>query len=560
MSHASSSSSLDCTTKQALESLTFDIQQLRDMQEETNSRFTQAITLLQLRQTRLHNAEKIPLPEDIVRVIFEYVAIHEHDCRMSLGFSCWRSVLAISQTCAHWRFISLTNPLMWSRIDYTQLPLFLGSLFFTRSDQCALHIATKIASIPSDNDWIEPIFPRLKTLAIEFVNSKDLVTLIRQRVPLLETCFLKSSAQIQVPIFEGPFHNKHVSNIFGSEAPRLRNLCMSGIRMPWAPGQYVGLRSLHINTDGAMSINDQNILTIFRDSPLLEDLDLRHIQPLHWTSLPVDPTLIPLRSLRRLKLTMKPADQLRILSSIITPPTMDLLHITAINSAWAWIDEGYLIPFPADSRCLPPLHTMQSLCLDLRHPCISGCSKPGHPSMWFIAGTSYSEPGLERVFLRDLQVLRSVYSLASLTEFTLIGSVYNFIKGEDIVPLLKVAPNITSFALENVSSDIVDELANPSHALRAFFGNLTAFTLKHMLIQASTMLTILHPGPDALKKLVKLHFCSCNFSAETASLAREQLQSIRQMNIGDLIVENAKLVYPKQQRTRASSTRQTWRP
>ena len=320
------------------------------MMEKVRSALVRAS--LQVATLRNRGSPISKLPEDALYMIFQWCA-HLGCAREQL-----RAMLAISQTCSQWRCLSLSRPLLWSRMDLSHISEEMAGLLSERSRDCPLETSWPIllystARRESAVRFCVDNLPRIAQLSLVATRAQLVPWVYDGSAPQIQKVFLQDADAFAYRplILDRP--------LFGGQTLHLRHLSLVGIRMPWAAGVYRNLTSLEVRrcNVGTDVAGDTDLCHIFRDSPHLETLVLSLRTSLNW-DVGDDPLLAPhagaartpLRALRSLTLELPVPYAQHVLASVVLPPALAALRLCLE----APHSQPHLLPTLLDPALLPP--------------------------------------------------------------------------------------------------------------------------------------------------------------------------------------------------------------
>ena len=249
--------------------------------------------------------------------------------------------------------------------------------------------------------------------------------------------------------------------VFAQLHPKLHELTFIGCCLPWKAEMYTGLTRLTISlgpVEGLVNASN-DILHIFRDSPRLEEFALHYPRPVPVLTLDTEDALIPMRRLRLLHLTL-PVDSIAaILSSIATPPAMQL-------SLGCIIEKGVhparaCLRLPSDDRCLPCLGAICELELDAPSHKITGIAHDVRDPVFVAIAISNGSAELQERFVgKTFTSFQQKVVLPHLESLTLRDSPTSVFKDSDLALFLwKGGKTLRELTLADYSDGVLSKLA-----------------------------------------------------------------------------------------------------
>lgn len=229
--------------------------------------------------------------------------------------------IALSQTCSHWRNVSIKFPFMWTSLNLNSMThQNIVPLVMQRSDGFALQMkCTNWNSLRHTLCALE--LYRVKELDISLSTyGHDLYHdwLQVRPAPQLTQLSISCNAEVTIP------------PIFAGQHPRLTELHLFECRMAFSPGIYRGLKILTIESvvlPDSKHGNDVDIMHVFKDCPELEEIVLEGCSLTDEDPFVEAHGIIHLRHLRTMQLGLEARCIRRILQLIDAPPTVHLkLH------------------------------------------------------------------------------------------------------------------------------------------------------------------------------------------------------------------------------------------
>lgn len=366
-------------------------------------------TLQRLRIGRNGLAPIHRLPNEVLQQIF----------RQSTGCGRdHRSNLAIASTCSRWRSAALGDSMLWSCIELKlKQDGRLTTLFLERSGERQLTV--HLDNFPyTHKSLVGQLLARTRSLS----TSVSPTELNLESAPFLEDLTLRYS----------DWQSAVYPKVFNLPLASLRELTLRNCCLSFKPGHYVGLRRLEITAALQHDLTHTDLLVIFRESPLLEDLslvftagsrrDLVHRMPV------VTPAQrIKMHSLRSLKLSMLAVEVVDILSAVDFSAAIQFVDI-AIGQQDSAAERNNLetpVRLLFTPRCLPTSFAERLRSLSVCH------FKSAEEQVWKLAGEGLYKDSTQRkctlnitcgpttytsdTFLRALVADYPLASVASLT-------------------------------------------------------------------------------------------------------------------------------------------------
>ncbi|GJE90556.1 hypothetical protein PsYK624_066980 [Phanerochaete sordida] len=439
-----------------------ELARLARMTEKVRS----ALGYASVRVATLRNRSKCRLPADVLLLIFRACA------DLGSAHERLRTTVALSQTCAHWRALALAHPLLWTDLDFSCTPEPLARLFLARSAPCALRTTWPASLYATPRAcWAAELcaahLPRMTELALVATRAQLLPWAIDAPAPALERAFLQDAdAFAYAPLV--------LERALFAGAPRLRALHLVGLRLPWAPGAYAGLRELRIQrcNVGAAAPADSDLLALFRDAPELEVLVLGLRSTLNWDGAgdallvhAQDAERIALPRLRHFTLEMPVPYARHILAGITLPPALETLKL-CLEAPHA---APSTVPTLLDPDLLPPALFTPTTRLEVRD-CAShgGVALRGFTSAEDTPRWEYGWKHRSRTAARTLEGVASMlaarYTLPHTRALALLAEDGNCQDVGDALPLLGALPPIRTLRTQTWCTRTVVALGAPGHA------------------------------------------------------------------------------------------------
>jgi len=291
------------------------------------------------------------LPAEILSRIFELVLEDERQGEQTHSLP---QKPRLTQVCSHWREVALDTPKLWSYID-SDYGKAANAAYFTRSKQSPLHVVlkrpapasfgypgpTKWSTIQTEVHKVARESHRLKLfqLRCEDASPAELSALFSRPAPLLEDLALypieaaeesggdglEVRGQYSTTVFA---QNGHLGNLFGGKAPKLQNLLLSMVALPWAStlfGPQLSRLTLH-DLPSQVRPSAHEVLSLLQRTPQLTHLSISSIAPVNVGTPFDDEISVPLNHLTDARLEAESAWALRkVLSHLVAPNVWNML-------------------------------------------------------------------------------------------------------------------------------------------------------------------------------------------------------------------------------------------
>ncbi|KAF7796762.1 hypothetical protein EIP86_007945 [Pleurotus ostreatoroseus] len=309
------------------------------------------------------------------------------------------TTMTITHTSSRWRKLAMRTPTLWTVIDMVSMRPPLIEHYENLSATQTLDIQVPIGrTIPQVKQG--RILPRVKRLSLRRGTFDNLLKnsmswLYLGSAPELQSLSLRCGASGDPntwrQMLDWEISHAFSISVLSMGHPKLRELELIGVRFEWVPGKYQGLTHLTISVGQSFPEKKENVLHIFRESPNLQELVLNSLDELPIAPLGATDTLIPMRSLRKLTLSLYSRDIYAILSSIATTPNLQLtLRCIIVRGAQP---QAQYLQLPKDARCLPCLELIEKLSFDA----------PGNAITAFAPGAQ--QPLLSATFITDQELV-----------------------------------------------------------------------------------------------------------------------------------------------------------
>ncbi|KAK7689006.1 hypothetical protein QCA50_007697 [Cerrena zonata] len=297
------------------------------------------------------------LPLNILGQIFHSVLLPEPNAHTD-----FKSLISVTQVCRFWREFTSDNShvtikQLWAScwIDPLRLHPELLKVILQRSGDALLSVCLDLHNSHRELvDWCSLNISRMRALTLQSRNPSDFTWLPNADGKHLEALYLNYYPH-------PPRHDENpLPQLCNGNTPKLRNLWMNGIRLPWETKKYHNLTSLRICVPYQSLNGDQEFLDVFRDSPNLQDFSIsckvderlfvRSSEDQLSKVLQTDRNPLPLRKLRRLHICLYLPDVQYMMRQISTPKTTKV-EIQVLTSLTVIKNRDRNI-FPDDRRCL----------------------------------------------------------------------------------------------------------------------------------------------------------------------------------------------------------------
>ena len=328
---------------------------------------------------------------DIILRIFRWVlSVSQSDDSLDV-----RSLLCLTHVCKTWRELfsesSAISKQLWThaRIDISKIHPNLLEVIAKHSRDTPLRVVCSAVASSDQLRWCATQMRRIEELDVRstsffkdtrfvrWYSAKRLRTLrVQYQVPQSHSA---PNASARSSLLD---HANHLQclNTGSLQTPALRSLSLEGVRLPWASGRYRNLVDLRIIISCQSLQDDDDFLTVFRESPNLEELTLECmneevvlIETDDINPLPTFHHPIPLRKLKHLYLFLRAEDIFYLLREIATPRSSKV-SIRAIVSPNKYFPRNSLQPtlLPDDPRCLSCCSALRTIIVDYKERSITG--------------------------------------------------------------------------------------------------------------------------------------------------------------------------------------------
>lgn len=258
--------------REALSSLESKMATLLSERDEIESRLEQAVRL----QSPVHR-----LPTELLASIFIIGVLNaEEEDSLMLN--------ALMLVCRHWKDVTLSTPVLWSRIVAgTRHALDKARRKLERSQSVPLHVLVDFSprmehgtvtteSIMNTMDLLSSSIWRWKSFRLTIPNRPQAhaaLSRCREDAPLLETLSIHILHSMQED------HYSHAPlPLFGGAIPRLSSCSITSFNFGWQPKLVTGLRVLKLGGYwNGFSPSTDIVLRILRACPKLEEFALRNM-------------------------------------------------------------------------------------------------------------------------------------------------------------------------------------------------------------------------------------------------------------------------------------------
>lgn len=425
-------------------------------------------------------------------------------------------LLRVVHTCHAWYYLfhnskSTTAQGLWASCQLnTEIGAELLNMIVERSGNSLLDIEDRGGRMI---DWCFKNLPRVQTLRLQFTHPSELIWISTAKGNNLKTLHIDGSKAH----CSSQGIKMYLPRLCNGDTPSLKHLHLSGIRLPWAAGQYTHLVTLTIIVGSLKMDDDKDFHTIFSESPDLEEF-IFHCEREQFVlvrskdedgdNLPVPKHRTPLRKLRRLDLYLRPVDIQHVLQGISTPK-MTSVKIEAIvpRSKNYGTRKGVSL-IPENHHCLQSLSTIQRLVINARDRTILGTgTTPGTFEFKTIPDSTYESSvrdgrgtNADTIFLDTMSwLLGNAVSPSCLNE--IVFEDHSKIKGqslldaERVIHCLRRFDQLRQLTFDTCSDDFVKilaregkSMASPNslelsalrfHSMRSTAPSLRELTLNH---------------------------------------------------------------------------------
>jgi len=228
--------------------------------------------LLDLYRRRNQLSHIYHLPNEILSSVFQLVerTIGVHSQRH-------RFLLDVSSVSHLWRQVALSTPRLWTCLSC--LPKRLVDIFIDRSKHAALSIEYGVqGEVLHFSEFIVLVSPhtdRWRTCHLNVRRAEEIPPFLQGRAPDLEKLYL-DAAEIRA---SGADSSEAFDHVFARHTPRLRELQLDAIFVPFTHPIYSGLTTLHLGNIEYLSTESIfQLLRALEGSPLLEELHLFNLR------------------------------------------------------------------------------------------------------------------------------------------------------------------------------------------------------------------------------------------------------------------------------------------
>lgn len=292
------------------------------------------------------------LPNEILSMIFQccHLEITLSECRA-------KQLLCFAGVSRLWRKVAFGTSSLWNQLE--SLPIPLLDIFITNSKQIPLVISYKGRHYSDYNAVVVPHLYRWKVYRVDVdVDPEVVLMMLLTPAPALETLDLNledhdSESHTPDPIISVDSNTSPSVGVpFAGCTPRLRNLMLGGLFIPFSSSIYNGLTKLRLAR--IQFTKHETVVQLFdalRSSPLLEELSFDDIDTTLAAEEPFPADIMPLefshlRCLNMLQRTLPRWLHRFILERVIMPPTSKLglemrMHWFRTNE---FIDLDFVLP------------------------------------------------------------------------------------------------------------------------------------------------------------------------------------------------------------------------
>ncbi|KDQ07802.1 hypothetical protein BOTBODRAFT_38483 [Botryobasidium botryosum FD-172 SS1] len=430
-------------------------------------------SLVSLRRHRNSLTPIHRLPCEILSSIFLFVA----DDYSGVDYPACNYPLTLLRVSYLWRQIALQSPRFWAR-PHKFLPRALFETFLRRSKNALLDIFFKpqnkrqpMLGIQEYMELVSPHISRWRSCSLQAASKTKVLSRLSASAPSLEVLslnygetgnFSRDTDQSKTPL-----------NPFGGYAPRLRELSLGGIFIPFTSPLYSNLSTLRLarirysNPDAP-----EQFMQILGCTPLLEtlwldDLEFSSSSNAPESQLRSELSLISLPRLQSLRMVTVQIDQrwvLRhILSRILAPPSCRLDMSAMLDED---DDLSSIIPEQSNSQHLQNLSNVGSLEISCLSNVIAleGHALEANEDSFSISTHAYNG------HVNASSILSSIgkaFPTPCLDTLTLFWSNYEYPEEDPAIAasfadLLMRHPSIKKLVLQSCSELFVQALSEPT--------------------------------------------------------------------------------------------------
>lgn len=274
--------------------------------------------ILDLKTQRNELARIFRLPSEILSAVFTHYA------QAAPMGSYWRGTrmkwIDVAKVCRHWRDVALRCPHLWSDIDFTFLPPSMAPIMIERSKQALISLSIpshlSFKAEPHAKSILSLQAHRFRTLTIRSGTMATTMMIQELTSPVLHLQRLILDAQDCHDDLPLP------DKFLGGHAPELRELDLTGWRLPWTSPILSGLRTLELSLGNTTlgshpPIDPADFVSAFERMSPLRVLTLRLELPFTDASGPLRVARLP--HLEKLSFTGTFGDGARALKRLALP-------------------------------------------------------------------------------------------------------------------------------------------------------------------------------------------------------------------------------------------------
>ncbi|KAG8958296.1 hypothetical protein FRC03_009267, partial [Tulasnella sp. 419] len=239
----------------------------------------------------------------------------------------------IEQVCSYWWQTVRTEPLL-----YSGAPLYWNKRMITESGDSPLHIVFHHSN-ESFLAFLESHIHRWGSFRGIITMNESWTKYFLREAPLLKALFLEVTYPLIHP-------SSTTIDLFNGKAPRLSELSIPQLSIPWESNLLRGLKLLHMRVpEGTVVLCTKKIRQFLEACPDMQDINLIHLPPLHTSVLGSSDQdqqcIIHLPYLRRLFLDQVQPSILRWLLETIRAPPFDDINIRLQVANAAAVTEAF---------------------------------------------------------------------------------------------------------------------------------------------------------------------------------------------------------------------------
>lgn len=370
--------------------------------------------LLELHRRRNELCPVHRLPNETLSHIFE-LAVHIDNLEPWRRPRFPRDLVRVSR---QWRRVAMSSPRLWTNIaiDEGQESLSLLESYILNSKQTPLDIrlffnTKKFQPLPYVS-LVTPHIHRWRSFDFRHSPAETIIPHLSTPAPMLEMLYLDCAWRQTLEESDLSITDL---NLFSGQTPRLRQLSLTGVFIPWNSSVYSGLTALSLKRmEYHKGDSVQQLLQVLFRLPTLESVNLEWLTFSAATFNSTDPFInLPRLNNLRIRVDQMPV-VFHILSRLTIPPTSALKVVADLPT------DGLLDSFiPPQSEAQSNLPNLRTTChLDIEYDLsssitISGTRETGQAVFSFSLSDSN----------RDEYIQRVIRSLGRTFEMPLLESV-----------------------------------------------------------------------------------------------------------------------------------------